>query len=74
MMYKNNAMLQLGELVWYLSTRKMPGEPKKLTKQWTVPWRIEERVGEVLYRNKPHNNGDPCPTITVHAGRIQKFN
>ena len=73
MRYSNLPTLKRGDLVWYLSSRSVPKKPLKITKSWTGPWKIEDRVAQVLYKIKPYDTGSAYPSITVHIGRLKKF-
>ena len=64
MQYQNQPSFQPGDIVWYLSARHGVGKPLKLTKSWTGPWLMEEKV---LYRIKPNDGGNPFPAIVFHG-------
>ncbi len=51
----------------------MPTKPTKITKSWTGPWKIEDRVAQVLYRIKPYDSNSLHPAKTVHIGRLKRF-
>ena len=59
------------EKVWYLCPRRVKSKPSKLTDQWLGPYRIVERVAEVLYVIKPSEYEGP--SITVHAARLLPY-
>ena len=71
--YANQLALNKDDIVWYLSSKNVPGKPLKVTKSWTGPWVINSRVSQVLYRIKPYDTSSPYPAITVHVGRLKKF-
>ncbi len=73
MRYSNLPALRRGDTVWYLSSRNVVGMPVKITKSWTGPWEVVERVAAVLYRIKPHDTSSIHPAITAHIGRLKKF-
>ena len=73
MRYSNVPALRRGYLVWYLCSRNVPEKPAKITKSWTGPWKVEERVAQVLYRIKPYDTNSLHPSITAHIGRLKKF-
>ncbi len=73
MRYSNLPALRRGDLVWYLSSRNVPHKPAKITKSRTGPWKVEERVAQVLYRIKPYDTNSLHPSITAHIGRLKKF-
>ena len=51
----------------------MPKKPLKITKSWTGPWKVEDRVAQVLYKIKPYDTTSFHPSITVHIGRLKRF-
>ena len=71
--YANQPALHKDDIVWYLSSKNVPGKPLKVTKSWTGPWVIDSRVAQVLYRIKSYDTNSPYPAITVHVGRLKKF-
>ena len=57
-----------GDLVLYLSPRKLANKPNKIVNMWIGPYRVVERVTEVLYKITPRDHhGVP---IVVHAARL----
>ena len=64
----NQDTLKVGDRVWYLCPRKIPGKSPKFTDSWLGPYVIKARPAEVLVRIQPaHYEG---PTITVHVSRV----
>ena len=59
------------EKVWYLCPRRVKAKPAKLTDEWLGPYKIIERVAEVLYRIKPAEYDGP--EITVHSARLLPY-
>ena len=59
------------EKVWYLCPRKVRSKPAKLTDEWLGPYKIVERVAEVLYVIKPAEYEGP--SITVHSARLLPY-
>ena len=60
-----------GTLVWYCSPRSVPGKPDKLVNAWRGPFKVVQRVAEVLV--------DICPsqtegkTLRVHVTRLKRY-
>ena len=57
-----------GDVVFYLSPRKMATKPHKLVDSWLGPYVIVNRISEVLYKIKPRDYEGP--TIAVHCARL----
>ena len=70
--YANQLLLRVGDVVWCLSSRNVINKPLNVTKSWTGPLVVDQRV--VLYRIKPYDTGNPYPPITVNVGWLRKFN
>ena len=62
---------EVDEKVWYLCPRKVKSKPEKLTDMWMGPYKIVERVAEVLYVIAPAEYEGP--NITVHAARLLPY-
>ena len=62
---------KIDEKVWYLCPRKVESKPAKLTDEWLGPYKIVERVAEVLYVIKPSEYEGT--SITVHAARLLPY-
>ena len=62
---------EIDEKVWYLCPRKVESKPAKLTDEWLGPYKIVERVAEVLYVIKPSEYEGT--SITVHAARLLPY-
>ena len=62
---------KIDKKVWYLCPRKVKSKPAKLTDEWLGPYKIIERVAEVLYRIEPADYEGP--QITVHAVRLLPY-
>ena len=62
---------QVGELIWYLCPRAVPGKPLKWTQQWTGPFRITQVVSEVLIKIRAIAGLDR--ELTVHLSRIRPY-
>ena len=71
--YIGTAKFHVDDVVWYFTARRQPGKPGKITNAWTGPWKVVERVAEVLYRICPYNPNDTHRAMTVHVGRLRKF-
>ena len=59
------------EKVWYLCPRRVKSKPAKLTDEWLGPYKIVERIAEVLYKIKPADYEGP--EITVHSARLLPY-
>jgi hypothetical protein len=44
---------EVGAKVWLFTPKVALGESKKLTRFWTGPWRIDEKLNELMYRIQP---------------------
>ena len=64
---------EIGDEVWYLSSRRVPGKPTKLTDHWTGPWQVEERVAEALYRIRPKNPNSKHKSMVANVSRLKKI-
>ena len=62
---------EIDEKVWYLCPRKVKSKPAKLTDEWLGPYKIVEKIAEVLYEIKPSEYDGP--SITVHAARLLPY-
>ena len=65
--YANQPALQVGGVVWYLSSRNVVSKPLQVTKSWTG---MGGRT-KVLYRIWPYDTGNPYPPITMHVGQLE---
>ena len=52
-LYSNTKSFEVDDKGWYECPRLVPGKPSKITDQWPGPYKIIERVAEVLYQIKP---------------------
>ena len=52
----NNQPLQLDDLVWVFTPRIRQTKGKKFSIFWTGPWKITEKISDVLFRVKTHGN------------------
>ena len=71
--YAGTAHYEIGDEVWYLSSRRVPGKPAKLTDHWTGPWVVESKVADVLYRIRPKDPNSPHKTMTANVSRMKKM-
>jgi hypothetical protein len=62
---------KVGDLVWYFLPRQIPGKPKKLTNNWTGPFKVTEIVAPVLLKIVPANSEGV--ERVVHLTRIRKY-
>ena len=70
--YLGTTHFEVGQEVWYLTARKVPGKSQKITNSWTGPWLIEERVTEVLYRIRPKDTNSPHKPMTANVSRLKR--
>ena len=70
-LYKGKILdLKRGDKVWYLCPRQVPGKPPKLTDTWLGPYKVVERLNDLVYRIRPATYEGP--SITVHEQRLLK--
>ena len=69
-MYSNTKSFKVDDKVWYLCPRLVPGKPSKITDQWLGPYKVIEKVAEVLYKIKPAVYEGA--QMTVHVSRLAK--
>ena len=69
-LYSNSKSFKVDDKVWYLCPRLVPGKPSKITDQWLEPYKVMERVAEVLYKIKPVDYEGA--QLTVHVSRLAK--
>ena len=69
-LYSNTKSFKVDDKVWYLCPRLVPGKPSKITDQWLGPYKIIEKVAEVLYKIKPADYEGA--QMTVHVSRLAK--
>jgi dUTP pyrophosphatase len=71
--YIGSAKFEPDDLVWYLTSRRLPGIPSKLTNHWLGPWKVMAKVAEVLYRIRPADPSSKHKPMVVHVGRLSTF-
>jgi deoxyuridine 5'-triphosphate nucleotidohydrolase len=71
--YAGTAQYEVGDEVWYLSSRRVPGKPAKLTDHWVGPWIVVNKVADVLYRIRPKDTGSKHKEMTVNVSRMKKM-
>ena len=71
--YLGSARYETGDVVWYLSSRRVPGKPDKITNQWVGPWLIVCKIAEVLYKIEPRDPGSPHKPMVVNISRLKKM-
>ena len=60
-----------GCLVWYYSPRPVSGKPDKLVNAWRGPFKVVQRVAEVLVDICP--SGTEGKTLRGHVTRLKKY-
>ena len=60
-----------GSLVWYCSPRPVPGRPEKVVNAWRGPFRVVQRVAEVLV--DICLSGTEGKTLRVHVTCLKKY-
>jgi transposase InsO family protein/dUTPase len=71
--YDCAAKYQVGDMVWYLAPRKVPGKPGKITKGWTGPWKIVRQATDVHYDITPVSPMPSVTKVTAHVGRLRPY-
>ena len=71
--YEGTAKYEVGDLVWYLAPRLVPGKAAKITKRWTGPWKVVRKATEVHYVIKPASPVARISEVTAHVGRLRKY-
>ena len=70
-LYKGKTMdLKIGDKVWYLCPRQIPGKPGKITDHWLGPYRVTKKINDVVYQVRP--DAYEGPPVTVHEQRLLK--
>lgn len=59
-----------GDLVRRYQPAVKPGIKKKLSRMWTGPWVITEKLSDVLYRIQHEKN---APSVVIHADNIKPY-
>ena len=59
---------KVGDKVWYLCPRQVPGKPTKLTDVWLGPYKIVKKISDVVYKITPAIYQGP--SVTVHEQRL----
>ena len=60
-----------GDLVWYLTPRRILGKPEKITNQWLGPFKVIQQVSDMMLNITPVLH--PGKTYTVHRSRIRAY-
>ena len=65
MYLSNKKAFGIGDKVWYLCPRQVPGKQTKITDTWLGPYLITRKVAEVLFSIKQADYEGP--ELTAHA-------
>ena len=60
----------VGDLVWRNQKKTVPGVKTKITRHWTGPWIITEKLCDILFRIK---HSDSCPSGIMHGDNLKKY-
>ena len=67
----NQNPYKMGEWIWYLSPRGIPGKPNKIVNRWIGPYKVVGVVSEVLLKIVPALHEGQVQL--VHIGRVREF-
>ena len=60
-----------GDLVWRNQKKATPGVKCKISRHWTGPWIITEKICDVLFKLQHAENSPP---VVVHGDNIKPYN
>ena len=60
----------VGDLVWRNQKKTVPGVKTKITRHWTGPWIITEKLCDILFRIK---HSDSSPSLIMHGDNLKKY-
>ncbi|MCG7878552.1 MAG: hypothetical protein N0C90_19805 [Candidatus Thiodiazotropha endolucinida] len=61
---------KVGDLVWRNQKKTVPGVKTKITRHWTGPWIITEKLCDVLFRIK---HSEHFPSVIIHGDNLKKY-
>lgn len=61
---------EVGDLVWRNQKKTLPGVKTKITRHWTGPWMITEKLCDVLFRIK---HSDSSSSVIIHGDNLKKY-
>jgi hypothetical protein len=71
--YKKTATYVVGDIVWYLASRLVPGKTGEITKRWTGPWEGVRCATDVHYVIRPASPTAKIAEVTAHIGRLRRY-
>ena len=60
----------VGDLVWRNQKKTLPGVKTKITRHWTGPWKISEKLCDVLFRIR---HSDSSPSVIIHGDNLKRY-
>ena len=60
----------VGDLVWRNQKKTLPGVKTKITRHWTGPWIISEKLCDVLFRIR---HSDSSPSVIIHGDNLKRY-
>jgi hypothetical protein len=71
--YKGTATYVVGDIVWYLAPRLVPGKTGEITKRWTGPLEGVRCATDVHYVIRPASLTAKIAEVTAHIGRLRRY-
>ena len=60
----------VGDLVWRNQKQALPGVKTKIKRHWTGPWKITQKLCDVLFRIQNARN---TPSVVIHGDNLKKY-
>ena len=61
---------KVGDMVWRNQKKNTPGLKLKISRQWTGPWVITEKLSDVVFKIKHSKNS---PTVIIHGDNLKPY-